>query len=441
MGKNKYVFFSQLGFTDPVRDSSEGPMLHIIRKYAPEKVYLFMTQEVYNNHLKDNRYVSAIKRQAENQNRDVPDIEMFDEGRDIDDPSDYDIFLDLFYMLVKRVMETHPDSIILVNASSGTPQMLGALCMVGITLGGNIKMIQVKTPKKGANYAIDKYSEEDAIEVYENIGEVEDRCSETKVNDFRKSILSAKVKELLDSYNYNAALSLLKENSKTFSNEALRLASFAVKKSIWDYKSADTDLPEYAIRYCPIKTNEPRIRAIVEYYLTIRLEESRKDFANMVLKLSPILTAIATEIIINKFGFDLEKVIENERLIRQKIYYTNKDLLDYIERMGQLKSADYVNLSYIINMLKYFMESDSRYSKYSEQVGYLEELREVEKDVRHKAAHKMVINSEKMFEKVGSYKEFLAKLDRLVFLLYSDSLKEGWRNVYKDINKEIIELL
>ena len=44
----KRVLFSTLGMTDPIKNDFDGPLLHILRYYQPEKVYLFMTKRAHN---------------------------------------------------------------------------------------------------------------------------------------------------------------------------------------------------------------------------------------------------------------------------------------------------------------------------------------------------------------------------------------------------------
>ena len=46
MENKEYVLFSNVGFTDPINDNHDGPLLHIVRKYRPKKIYLFITDEV-----------------------------------------------------------------------------------------------------------------------------------------------------------------------------------------------------------------------------------------------------------------------------------------------------------------------------------------------------------------------------------------------------------
>ena len=53
--KKKYILFSPVGTHDPIGISkdktkvSEGSMLHIIRHYKPEIVYLYITEELNKN--------------------------------------------------------------------------------------------------------------------------------------------------------------------------------------------------------------------------------------------------------------------------------------------------------------------------------------------------------------------------------------------------------
>ena len=42
----KQVLFSCVGTSDPIRGEHDGPMLHIVRNYRPEAVWLFLTPEM-----------------------------------------------------------------------------------------------------------------------------------------------------------------------------------------------------------------------------------------------------------------------------------------------------------------------------------------------------------------------------------------------------------
>ena len=59
--KKKYVLFSPIGRTDPVRGNADGPFLHILRHYKPVKAVLYLTKETYETHRKDNRYCEMAR--------------------------------------------------------------------------------------------------------------------------------------------------------------------------------------------------------------------------------------------------------------------------------------------------------------------------------------------------------------------------------------------
>ena len=40
------VLFTCVGTSDPVREMRDGSMLHIMRHYRPEKVYIFLSKEI-----------------------------------------------------------------------------------------------------------------------------------------------------------------------------------------------------------------------------------------------------------------------------------------------------------------------------------------------------------------------------------------------------------
>lgn len=52
------IFFSCFGTTDPVRGMRDGGMLHILRFYRPEAVYLFLSREIAEL----DRQISELKR-------------------------------------------------------------------------------------------------------------------------------------------------------------------------------------------------------------------------------------------------------------------------------------------------------------------------------------------------------------------------------------------
>ena len=42
------ILFSPIGNTDPITNNYDGAMLHIIREYRPDKVYLYLSKDIVN---------------------------------------------------------------------------------------------------------------------------------------------------------------------------------------------------------------------------------------------------------------------------------------------------------------------------------------------------------------------------------------------------------
>ena len=57
----KNIFFSPLGSTDPIASMRDGAMLHILRKYDFDEIYLFYSKEMCELEDADNRYMYCIK--------------------------------------------------------------------------------------------------------------------------------------------------------------------------------------------------------------------------------------------------------------------------------------------------------------------------------------------------------------------------------------------
>ena len=145
MGKTKRetILFSCLGSTDPVRGERDGAMLHIARHYKPERILWYMTKEMRLIAEKDNRYVLSIEYLKKQCPGNAPEIlpPCCDE---LEDASDFDAFYDVFEEQLRSLSRKYPDAEILVNLSSGTPQMKTTLALLSSTLQFPIRAIQVK---------------------------------------------------------------------------------------------------------------------------------------------------------------------------------------------------------------------------------------------------------------------------------------------------------
>ena len=60
------ILFTCAGTTDPVRGGHDGGILHIMRYYRPEKVYLFLSKEMVDYEKKDHRFERTFRYVSEN---------------------------------------------------------------------------------------------------------------------------------------------------------------------------------------------------------------------------------------------------------------------------------------------------------------------------------------------------------------------------------------
>ena len=159
METERYVLFSPVGMTDPISDCRDGSMLHIARRFRPERVYIYLSQETAAFEEADGRYAGALSLLAEKlgfhvevtkiSRPDLVDVHLFDE------------FYDEFEGIIKSIKDENPEAVILLNVSSGTPAMKSALhTIAAMTDDAECIPIQVSTPRKAHNerrYDVKKY--------------------------------------------------------------------------------------------------------------------------------------------------------------------------------------------------------------------------------------------------------------------------------------------
>ena len=122
----KRILFSPVGSTDPIAHQRDGALLHIIRKYRPDKAYLFFSKEIYGYEQKDNRYSYCLNKLLQEIGEDI-EIEWIIK-EDLVDVQLFDPILlefkEIIEDLCKRIED---DDELLVNVSSGSPAMKSAV--------------------------------------------------------------------------------------------------------------------------------------------------------------------------------------------------------------------------------------------------------------------------------------------------------------------------
>lgn len=109
------VLYSCFGTSDPVRGLKDGGLMHILRFYRPETVYLFLTDEIVKQDKKDQRITKTFSFIRKNWGGYNPQLIRID--TEIKDPSDMDI------LMGRRPARTDPAAC----PASGLPQPLSLI--------------------------------------------------------------------------------------------------------------------------------------------------------------------------------------------------------------------------------------------------------------------------------------------------------------------------
>lgn len=152
----------------------------------------------------------------------------------VDNAQDYDVFKEKFHKYLKIIEDSYEDCEIILNVTSGTPQMESTLCLEYIVYPENKKCIQVSTPTKDSNAGIEYSNPKDKVEEFEIVNEVEKksekRCKEINILSFREAMIRSQILGLIDNYDYEGALNLV-SNQKSFRNGKLLRKTTIINKT------------------------------------------------------------------------------------------------------------------------------------------------------------------------------------------------------------------
>ncbi|MCD7821751.1 MAG: hypothetical protein LUG64_06040 [Clostridiales bacterium] len=387
------VLFSPIGNTDPCRlqkdkTMRDGAMLHIIRYYHPEVVTLFLTREMMKHHKKDDRYRKAIH--AVCPDLKDKDIRICDHG-EIVDANQFELFDQFFRRELEKLHKQYPNHELLVNVTSGTPQMEASLYVLAVTLPFPIKLIQVNSPYK-SNWPDCFGPVEDALA---KLAESElstpelDRSREVPPQNLTKSMQKENIKALLKNYDYQAAYSILKQAPELFSDQAFHLCRSAMYRM-----RMETDLAyRYAIKgHCEklfTLHGQEELEEIYEYILTLDILLKRGAYADYARAVSPAITAVMEPVVSRCLGYPVHALCKQDE---KRVWHIQPDLVQARdEALFQYMNASYRNCfrpsplsaDNLLNMLRYYHDHiDPDFFVYD-----FEDLRDFESNIRNLAAH------------------------------------------------------
>ncbi|WP_288519645.1 hypothetical protein [uncultured Brachyspira sp.] len=438
----KYVLFSPVGTHDPVgvvdKDGkpSEGSMLHIIRHYKPEVIYLYITKELNYN---DNRYEKAIKKF--NPAREV--VEIISE-LDKDDVNNYDAFMSDFRKYITEIHDKYNNKgyEILLNIASGTPQMKSNLILEVIT--NNIKLIpvQVDTPTKKRNFE-DTFLFDDLDKIDTDKENIKNRCKEPEILSFKRAKIQSQIESLIKSYEYSAAYNLFSkvENiSELFEDNLLKYLEHANLRVNLKYNEANKII-NLANKDLADIENE-----LLEYYYVMKLKYKKGELSDFILRISPFATDLLFYYLKQNVPA-LNKVLRDSKNGKQICINESSDinLINiynnlYNKNKNYKKDDSFISLARLLTIKDYYKKEKNNGINVN-IVKLFDEIRDIEKNVRNNVAHRMInITEEFINKKVGlSSKIILRKNEELIKKVIPKIDTNYF--LYDSLNQKIIYLL
>ena len=439
----KIILFSPIGGTDPISNSNcqDGAMIHTCRVYKPDKIYLYMSKWVMDRETEDNRYTYCLNRLYEILDKPL-DYEII-ERPDLNEVQEFDFFYDDYKTEVTRILSTmSSDDRLLLNTSSGTPAMKSALVVLATVGDVDGSLIQVTTPEKTINKHV--HEDYDVKTLWELNPDNEDdfvnRCKIIECPSLYQLKNEELLKKLICSYDYYAALEVIKMMPEKYTVGYKHLVDYAYKRMTLDYLGLCRLEREYEIpSFIPVK--DDHARPVVEYALSLFAKVSSGNYADFIRGMTPLILEVFVlnvEKIAGVNPYDMcdyddkrksyvwseEKMAKNPKTIGWIELWAKK--FDGGFKPGIINSQ---SLFYLIS--EYGQEQEKNVAN---------SLRWVEVAVRNIAAHQIkAITNESVKKEVGKTCEDIVGLFKVMFR-YScvDSSERVWRS-YEDMNDYIVD--
>lgn len=429
------VLFSVVGTSDPIRGGYDGPMLHIIRQYRPQKAYLFMTREICLNDAKDERYVRAVQ----HVHPDAEVIKLLYE--ELEQANDFLLFDEIFKKELSRVQQENPGAQILINISSGTTQMISALYLLASVVSYPVTLIQVDTYRKASNDAPAVRREYDIDLELENLmddledAEIENRCREIKPENVVRHLISSAVMSHIQAFDYSAADKLATEHEAFFSENVRIMLKAAKARNQLEHDRAAKYLLDAGVDFYPLKSGD--VKPVFEYLLHMQKLQWREDLGEFIKSISPALTTLFAAYLKNNHRVDIYQYCRRGK----EVYYLHRENIpeEYLDAYDT--SPDWANRSFEFSFLSAstilpMIRKVCLDQKIDSTI--FEELRNVERDVRNLAAHEIVAVTESMLkDSLGCQsKDIMDKL-RILFERAFPKQSAKWDS-YTTMNDRIV---
>jgi hypothetical protein len=382
------VLISAVGNTDPIRNFHDGALVHIARKYRPDKIIIVFSEELIRKKDDIEKVIRSIDSEY------LPEIVYHEPIILNNEVHIFDTMFDQFDDIIREYY-TKDDEFIL-NLSSGTPQIKSALFVLNRLSEINVKAVQVPSPEKKSNAGV-RHDDSEDIDVLidtnmDNKQDYVDRTIEDTSDKFKQGLMKKTLRDFIKKYDYKASLEI-----------ANQLPDFPglkdCRKKLQDIvDSLDRqDIPQLLQKK---KWSEEQ-KKVLNAYLTIDLQKERGNYSEGLIRIKNLTEFILEDYIENRYPEFLDNYVnESEK------YYLG--IQDYNKILQTKDRTLYDKIKPILKINK----------------------------TRNTVAHRLDSIKAEDLKQLGPV---LKTLKGLVKEQYQ--LTEKDFNFYKDLNKELLELL
>lgn len=441
------ILFSPIGGSDPIRNYHDGSMLHICRNYLPDRVVLYLSGEMYQHHVQDNRYVHCLEELGKKMSHPF-EIEVIVRD-ELTEVQDYEYFYAEFTKCINDIVaQMDEGDELLLNVSSGTPAMKNALIILATLAEFSFQPIQVSTPLKRSNYMDEntkKYEVQEQWEFDEDNEAQEgdtSRCEEIKSLNLVKLLKVNLLEKHLQAYDYTAALEIARDLKNHISVKATAMIEQANERNQLNTKRVNELAKKIEYQPMPVKNQENC--DLLEYVLLLQMKVRRKEYADFIRAITPVVFELFYRVLKRQCHIDIKDYCDEKK----------NGLRWNPEKIKQTEVGDILQKEYAATGFRggpvYSSQLKPLILHYSgsEKVNTLvTDLRHAEEKARNKAAHTIVSITNEKIVKWTDYtaEELLVKIQQLTLFVVPGQDGSIWDSydrmneaIMKEIRQEIL---
>ena len=425
------ILISAVGTTDPISHNRDAALLHIARTYRPEKIVLVYSEEML---IKQDLIEKAIFSIEDYH----PEVMIESTILKNDEVYLFDKMYEVMGQIVEKYSGTNHQ--LILNLSSGTPQIISALFALNRIKDYNTQAIQVATPNKSANRQYVPLSSEGEQKLFneneDNQKDYEDRTIKDEAEKFNQSLIKRHLRNLIASYDYLAAEELVtkKEYNNLLSKKKLSFLRATLNDFVKVFKTQAIlkDIQDY-----PLTDVEKKA---LNYFLMIEVLKERGQVADVLIKSKSYVEFIIEE----KIKKDYPDLIKYDGALPKlnEEYKDFEEILDFIDL--EFKKAKGIENEEVriyspqstLNLLSY----ENILAFYQVSPDLLKSLKVITSlnSERNKVAHGL----SEIDGKLVNSKKLNQTIDTLRFVLQDTfDIEDYYFGYYQKINDELLDLL